>query len=59
MKKKSNKSCCNQNLPALPLSDDHVVLVDHNFFLQLLWATHQSFRISERTYLTQVSIKLL
>ena len=36
-----------------------VVLIDHNFFLQLLYATHQGFPISERTHLTQVSIKLL
>ena len=58
-KKKSNKTCCNQNMPALPLTDDLLDLIDHNFFLQLLQATHQGFPISERTHLTQVSIKLL
>ena len=33
--------------------------MDHNFFLQLLSATHQGFPISERTHLAQVSITLL
>ena len=36
-----------------------VVLIDHNFFLQLLYATHQGFTISQRTHLTKVSITLL
>ena len=31
----------------------------HNFFLQLLSATHQGFPISDRTHLAQVSITLL
>ena len=36
-----------------------VVLNGHNFLLQLLYATHQGFAISQRTHLTQVSITLL
>ena len=34
--KNPNKTCCNQNMPALPLTDGLLDLIDHNFFLQLL-----------------------
>ena len=36
-----------------------VVLNDHSFLLQLLYALHQGFAFSQRTHLTQVSITLL
>ena len=36
-----------------------VLLNDQNFLLQLLYATHQGFAVSQRTHLTQVSITLL
>ena len=36
-----------------------VVLIDHNFFLQLLYATHHGFPISQWTHVTQVSVTVL
>ena len=48
-KKRFKKISCDQNMPALPLSDDH------DFFLQLLYG----FPISQRTHLTKISIAVL
>ena len=52
LKKKSNKTCCNQNMSALPILRWYVELLDIKFFS----ATHQGFPNSERVHLTQVGI---
>ena len=57
-KEESNKTCCNQNIPVLPLSDD--CSADRpQPFLQLFYATHQGFPISEWTHpIILIGIKL-